>query len=198
MDCSTSQLRDYSIAFFSHLNAKVMELQRQLAQDHGQFAVLNTEVDKTLGKLKIFEEKVSGEVMEGKVQTQAAMGKASDVETDMKELKSRVEGVISDLNRHIGGSFSAAEEEFRKLQQHLQAAGTFAAASHEDHGGRTEDRGEWPHRRIGTRRLPLQARRRAQAGVGRDLHEAQLVEHSRAGRAPGCSGTGYPCIDAAG
>ena len=55
MECTTGQLREYSMAFFGHLNSKVMELQRQLAQDHGQFATLNLEVDKTLDKLKIFE-----------------------------------------------------------------------------------------------------------------------------------------------
>ena len=118
------------MAFFGHLNSKVMELQRQLAQDHGQFATLNLEVDKTLDKLKIFETKVNGEVMEGKALSQVAAGKATDVEADMAELKSRLEGVISDLNGHIGGSFSAVEEEFQKLQQHLQAVGMVAAAGH--------------------------------------------------------------------
>ena len=52
------------MAFFAHLNSKVMELQRQLAQDHGQFAKLNLEVDRTLDKLKLFENKVNGETID--------------------------------------------------------------------------------------------------------------------------------------
>ena len=118
------------MAFFGHLNSKVMELQHQLAQDHGQFATLNLEVDKTLDKLRLFETKVDGDVQEGKIQAQVAVAKVSDVESDMTELKSRLEGVISDLNGHIGGSFSVVEEEFKKLQQNLEAVGIFAVTSH--------------------------------------------------------------------
>ena len=117
------------MAFFGHLNSKVMELQRQLAQDHGQFAVLNSEVDKTLDKLKHFESTVNGQVMEAHTNAQVAAAKATDVETDLHTLKGKIENVIMDLNGHIGGSFSAVEEEFRKLQQHLMTAGPYTDGS---------------------------------------------------------------------
>ena len=141
VDCSTGQLRDYTMAFFAHLNSKVMELQRQLAQDHGQFAKLNLEVDRTLDKLKLFENKVNGEtidklklfenkvngdVNDSMVRSQVAMSKAEEVEAEMKELKTKLETVIIDFNGHVGGNFSIVEEEFQKLKQNLHAVGTFA------------------------------------------------------------------------
>ncbi len=105
-DCSTSQLRDYSIAFFSHLNSKVMEVQRQLAQDHGQFAGLTASVDKTLNNLKQFEGQVNGQMMDTQTMAKIATAKTQDIENDLNALKPQVEGVILDFHGHVGGEFS--------------------------------------------------------------------------------------------
>ncbi len=126
--CSTDVLREYSMAFFGHLNAKFMELQRQMAQDHGQFATLHASADNTLEKLKLFETKVNGEVLDSMVKSDINAAKLADLDTDTKELKRKLEGIVLDFNSHVGGNFGVIEEEFRKLQHNLNAVGMFAAA----------------------------------------------------------------------
>ncbi len=129
------------MAFFSHLNAKVTELSRQTAQDHGQFGKLHAEVDKTLGKLKLFEGGVNSQVGESVAASQAAMAKADKVDLEMQDLTKKLEGIITDFNRHVGENFSVVEEEFRKLQQHLNAVGMYAAASASGARGSSEASG---------------------------------------------------------
>ncbi len=132
VDCSINQLRDYSMPFFAHLNAKVMELQRQQAQYHGQFAGLNLAVDKTLDNLKQFEGQINGQVMDAQTMAKIAAAKTQDIENDLNALKTQVEGVILDFHGHVGGKFSTSTQSApsrQRLRHRRPGAPTSTAAA---------------------------------------------------------------------